>query len=532
MLELVRVLLIASMALVWVPCGASAQAPLLSGLSGPAGFGTGVLPRNDDGSSAAIPLGTAFPSGLYFVGATRTELYVNNNGSVSFGGPVAPIAPVAFPISPHPMIAPYYADVDTRPVLPGDRNLVYWSEESGRFVVTYYDVGYYAEHIDRLNAFQLVLTPASGAGSSAGDFDVELRYNRCEWTTGDASGGSGGLGGFPAQAGFDAGDSTTSHVLPGARTAAVLTYCTTSNVGVAGVWRFQIRAGWVVSACGNAIVESGEECDDGNAIALDGCSTACEIERVVGTPCATGSECLSGLCADGVCCDRACEGQCEACDLPSSAGTCAIVTGAPRGARPACAGTAPCAGACDGAMRTACAFPGASVACEDGVFCSVDDACDGTGGCAAGTARPCTDADACTMDTCDVATDSCSHLYEGGCSIGDACFAPGAVDPMSPCRACQPLFSRSAYTLREVGSSCDDGFFCTSGDTCDATGSCLPIGARDCDDGLACTTDACDEEADACASSPGPGCTDADAGPGDAGTSDAGDPAASDAGSG
>lgn len=517
--QLLRTAAISSICFFSIPSGAHAQAPLIGGLGGPAGFGTGVMARTDDGASAAIPVTSALPDGLFFAGTTWTDIYVNNNGNVSFGGPIFGVVPFALPRTSRPMIAPYYADVDTRPTLPSGRNLVYWSVELGRVVVTYYDVGYYASHVDRLNSFQLILTPATSAGASAGDFDVELRYNRCEWTTGDATGGSGGLGGVPAQAGFDAGDGMTAYTLPGSMTAAALAFCTTSNVGIAGVWRFRIRRGFVAVECGNGILEAGEECDDGNDAPLDGCSATCETEAVLGTACALGSECLSGFCADGVCCDGACGGQCEACDLPSSPGECAAVTGAPRNGRPACGGTSPCDGTCDGSSRGGCAFPDATVACEDGAFCTVGDACDGTGGCAPGGARACSDGDPCTTDSCDAATDSCAHAYTGGCAIDGTCLAPGAIDPSSPCRACQPLFSRTEYTLREVGARCEDGLFCTSDDACGPTGECIPGPARDCDDGLACTIDACDEEADACASLPDPSCVDAG---GDAGMHDGG----------
>ena len=40
-----------------------------------------------------------------------------------------------------------------------------------------------------------------------------------QWTTGDASGDSGGLGGTPTQAGFDAGDRTRSFSHPDSQTA-------------------------------------------------------------------------------------------------------------------------------------------------------------------------------------------------------------------------------------------------------------------------------------------------------------------------
>lgn len=41
-----------------------------------------------------------------------------------------------------------------------------------------------------------------------------------------------------------------------------------------------------------------------------------------GEMCTVGTECDSGFCADSVCCDTACDGPNEACDLPGTVGTC------------------------------------------------------------------------------------------------------------------------------------------------------------------------------------------------------------------
>jgi MYXO-CTERM domain-containing protein len=172
---------------------------------------------------------------------TFDSLYVNNNGNVSFGGPNGTFTPEAFPVSDLRMIAPWWGDVDTQGMLrPPARNGVYWSVTPGQFVATWHNVGYYPANDSRWNDFQLILT---AAGPGAGDFDVEFRYNRCDWTTGNASGGSGGLGGTPAQAGFDAGNLRDYVSLPGSLTMAVLNLCTTSNVAIPGVWRFAVRNG-------------------------------------------------------------------------------------------------------------------------------------------------------------------------------------------------------------------------------------------------------------------------------------------------
>ena len=62
-----------------------------------------------------------------------------------------------------------------------------------------------------------------------------------QWTTGDASGGRNGFGGTPAQVGFDAGDGVRFFSVPGSQTDAIVNISTTSNIGVPGVWTFQVN---------------------------------------------------------------------------------------------------------------------------------------------------------------------------------------------------------------------------------------------------------------------------------------------------
>ena len=61
-----------------------------------------------------------------------------------------------------------------------------------------------------------------------------------QWTTGDASGGSNGLGGTPALAGINAGDGNNSYTLPGSLTDGVIDIAKTSNLNVPGKWMFQV----------------------------------------------------------------------------------------------------------------------------------------------------------------------------------------------------------------------------------------------------------------------------------------------------
>ena len=69
-----------------------------------------------------------------------------------------------------------------------------------------------------------------------------------QWTTGDASGGSGGLGGTPAQVGFNAGDGIRYAAIPQSQTSEIINVASTSNIDVAGLWVFRTDEDAVVIA--------------------------------------------------------------------------------------------------------------------------------------------------------------------------------------------------------------------------------------------------------------------------------------------
>jgi VCBS repeat-containing protein len=245
----------------------TAGSSLVNGLGGAAGFGDtasfGSSPRSDDGSTSAIDLTHVFgASGLNFFGHTYTSLYINNNGNVTFAGPISTFTPTTITAGGFPIIAPFWADVDTRnpsgltTTTPGGHStgsdLVYYSLDSVNHVVTitWDDVGYFNQHDNLANAFQLQLI-----GLGNGDFDIVFRYEAINWTTGDSSGGSGGLAGpagTPARAGYSAGDGNLSHYfeIPGSgiQSQVLALDTTTGNTGIAGVDVFQVQSGNVTSA--------------------------------------------------------------------------------------------------------------------------------------------------------------------------------------------------------------------------------------------------------------------------------------------
>ncbi len=202
----------ASIGLVTVTILGIASAQAASAAAVRTGFSGNTLPGNDDLSTGLVDIG--FMTNFY--GVNRNQLYVNNNGNVTFDNPLITYTPFGLTATNRQIIAPFFADVDTRnsasqPVTYGTGTV------NGRnaFGVNYNNVGYYDTQADRLNSFQLVLVDRSDTGT--GNFDIEYNYDQIQWETGDASDGSGGLGGSSARVGFSNGTGApgTSFELPG-----------------------------------------------------------------------------------------------------------------------------------------------------------------------------------------------------------------------------------------------------------------------------------------------------------------------------
>lgn len=468
------------------------------------------------------------PAGLRFFTATpHRTLFVNTNGNVSFTTDYGTYTPTAFPITagpfeddPPPMIAPYWTDVDIRGagsgtacvhpdiggdawglntcrLAPGDTNGVYWQVQPGRLVVTWDRVGYYQCRDDLRMTFQLILSRPPDC-SAEGDFDVEFRFTQCEWNTGNASNGTNGFStmlatpctvrsdcptgnfrceiptgatagncwrGVPAQSGFDSGNGTDFVQVPGSRTSTIhTTMCGESNVGMPGVWKFQIREGSVVCPGAGVICDTGMPgvCNEGrnqcvgmgtacrpvveaSAERCDGLDNDCDgnvDDETPGTPiCAAGARCDMGRCIDP-CFDNACDTgyECE-----RSSGLCV-----PEGCSDVeCGMGERCmAGVCGGAC--------AGITCPSGQDCR-------EGRC---------------LDLCDGLTcDDCSVCEHGSCEDRCPAVACGSGEECTPEGRCVPTGC--------AGMSCDTGFTCTAAGCVDSCmGAVCPLGE-------VCTLGAC-----------------------------------------
>ena len=483
---------------------ASASMPLLNNLGGPHGFGTGCMPPNDDGTwpdTGALDITTAFPSGLHFYGGVYTSLYINNNGNVSFSSAISTYTPNAFPGAPQPMIAPYWADVDTRTTTdsvdscdnydtggsfppgtvctnpPPTTNVIEWSIQPGQFVVTWYNVGYYACHTTPVMAFQMILSSVAACGGSSGmDFDIEFRYNECGWEAGDASGGTNGFcppgtsqpdvsaadqSCFPAQAGFDPGlplPDTGYASLPKSLFNGVgAELCGQSNLNpaVPGDWKFSVIGGSIMCPTAGQACQTGQPgvCANGELTCGVSGTTTCVPLTPAGPSQCNGLDndcngvidtgpCPSGTVCDGTACVPVCvEGGCGTGETCTSAGIC---------------------------VETDCL----NVTCMAGERCvggSCVDDCTGV---------TCPINQVCRSGNC---VDPCANL---NCGMGQVCVA-GACVPSCPCTTCASG-DTCETTGPQVGQcvptacatvTCPTGEVCQGGSCIDAcTGAVCPMG--------------------------------------------------------
>jgi Nidogen-like len=214
-----------------------------------AGFDSNTLARNDDGSTGLVNLGFT----ANFLGTNYTQTYVNNNGNLTFNAPLGQFTPTLITGGSAPIIAPFFADVDTR---SAGSSLVSYGRGiingNAAFAANYVNVGYFPSATNKLNSFQVVLINRNDTGTT-GNFDIEFNYDRIQWETGGASGGVNGLGGTPARAGYSNGAGTFYEFTGSGVSGAFLDGGSNSlianslNSDVLGRYTFNARNGAVVT---------------------------------------------------------------------------------------------------------------------------------------------------------------------------------------------------------------------------------------------------------------------------------------------
>ncbi|HEY4188594.1 MAG TPA: hypothetical protein VGP07_26220 [Polyangia bacterium] len=177
----------------------------------------------------------------------------------------------------------------------------------------------------------------------------------------------------------------------------------------------------------------------------------------IGLSCSCDTQCKSGFCVDGVCCNTACTGTCVSCAVSPSPGTCLMIPASvrPRNTTDCVAGVrSSCGldGMCDGMGK--CEMYPTGTPCRPG-SCDGDAVigqfqCDGVGGCKLGAST------VCAPFSCNPATNACF----GSCSIDGDCVAGQKCDQGS----CGKKMIGAACTVATecASGNCADGVCCNS----------------------------------------------------------------------
>lgn len=168
-----------------------------SGYFAPPGPGLNVT-AEDDGWATVSPL--QLPFDFCFFGDIKNQVWLNNNGNISFNGGIAAFSSTAFPSTGPQMIAAFWADFDFG--APGGS--IHGTITPTAAIFNWVNVGYFSSQGDKRNTCQIVITDGTDPLINGGN--VAIHYADMQWTTGGASGGVNGFGGIPATAGANRGN--------------------------------------------------------------------------------------------------------------------------------------------------------------------------------------------------------------------------------------------------------------------------------------------------------------------------------------
>lgn len=221
------------------------MATMITGLGGPAGYGENVYSTSpkaaggvDDGS-VAINVTSVFSSGIDFYGTNYSTIYLNSNGTISFGTPFTDFNSPGLATETTPMLAPFFADVN---VASGGE--IYWDIDptAGTITMTWLNVAPYSG--SGTNSFQVVMTDTGG-----GDFSLQYIYEDIQW--------SGGGGGDVADVGWTDGGANLVILDGSADATALLDYENTAFPGSSPAGAFGVDFSGGVPIVPDGVVSGG-----------------------------------------------------------------------------------------------------------------------------------------------------------------------------------------------------------------------------------------------------------------------------------
>jgi alpha-tubulin suppressor-like RCC1 family protein len=216
--------------------------------------------------------------------------------------------------------------------------------------------------------------------------------------------------------------------------------------------------------CEQECLESGRVCSTAGQCVCSGLHRdvggVCLL--VDGQPCGAPDDCVSNQCADGVCCNAACDGICEHCNAPPEVGTCALYE-----RDPACISQTNF----ECVAQNRCRLP----MTEPALACRADADCDSDHCEPALSEQPICCATECSgiCQRCDATTGTCSFPpSDPACSLVTSCLPnetcleyvlplPRACSASGQCAECERIPARAGVAC-DIGAQCDGSGACTS----------------------------------------------------------------------
>ncbi len=184
--------------------------PFNNDISGP--VPTAPFYRNDDAyNTATINL----PFNFCFYGTTVTQIYLDENGYVTWGvgaaslyGGSSSYEPQSLPVPVPAFIAPFWSDEDSRNITGPGTGLT-WIKIAPTYVIIQWDtVNFYGtSNSGQDNTFQMILSDGTDPIIPNGN-NIEFCYGQMTWAAGSAQGATNGFGSpsNPAVVGYNEGN--------------------------------------------------------------------------------------------------------------------------------------------------------------------------------------------------------------------------------------------------------------------------------------------------------------------------------------
>ncbi len=218
-------------------------------------FGTALSTGDDYSSAVSVPT-ALWSNGLNMFGTDYTQLYMGSNGYITFGRGFSGYTPSGIDtFTMSPMVAAQFDDLyigaGARNVTPGAGTgtstgdaRMYYFEDASKMVFTWNNVGLYANGVSDSqtsdggigSAFQIIIHKLNGDVPADKNFGIEIRYEEVSQQSASAT------------AGWTAGDRVNFGLVNPSKTNLYTTATNGSNVGIAGVWAWQVNGGVVSSA--------------------------------------------------------------------------------------------------------------------------------------------------------------------------------------------------------------------------------------------------------------------------------------------